>query len=397
MIILWMKAHRNSAITKACCIAFLAVILLYSFSSSAQPPRNPFAVGGQEFGGRATGVMGWILAQQSALYVMISNAVRAAKQNGSAFWGLAAISFAYGVFHAAGPGHGKAVIASYMLANERALRRGLLISLLAALLQGMVAVVLIGILAIIFHATARAMNDAAAHIDIASFAGIACLGLWLVFSKGSAFVAAWRQWREGSAPALQPMAQPAVPVLADPNPPLHDASRAQTADVPICSDHEHSTMAHHHPLSPIHSAPEPHAHESSSSSADHVHDAHCGHFHAPDPASLGANFSWKTALVTLVAAGSRPCAGAILVLVFALSQGIFWAGIGATIAMSLGTAITTGALASVAVLAKNLAARIAGARSTQGELALRGLELAAALGVFVFGFGLLCGILEYGA
>ena len=43
-------------------------------------------------------------------------------QDGNAFLVLGTLSFLYGVFHAAGPGHGKAVISSYMLANEVALR-----------------------------------------------------------------------------------------------------------------------------------------------------------------------------------------------------------------------------------------------------------------------------------
>ena len=51
-------------------------------------------------------------------------------------WLLVGLSFAYGVFHAAGPGHGKAVISSYMLANEVALRRGIMLSFVSAFLQG---------------------------------------------------------------------------------------------------------------------------------------------------------------------------------------------------------------------------------------------------------------------
>jgi nickel/cobalt transporter (NicO) family protein len=386
-----MKTHPVRRIIEGCCVALVAVLALCAWSAAAQTPRNPFAVGGQEIGGRATGIWGWLLAEQSTLYLKISNAVRAAKQNGSAFWGLAAISFAYGVFHAAGPGHGKAVVASYMLANERALRRGLIIAFLAALLQGLVAIALIGILAILFHATAGIMNDAAAKIDLLSFAGIACLGLWLVWSKGTAFAASWRLWRHSR------IGHPEAPlVLASaptPSSPRHTGNFAPYRH----HKHEHprdSHAAHEHPaVVPAGLA----AHRSRADETDHVHDAYCGHFHAPDPASLEADFSWKTALMTLLAAGSRPCAGAILVLVFALSQGIFWAGVGATLAMSLGTAITTGTLASLAVLAKSLASRIAGARTTGGELAIRGLEFAAALCVFVFGFGLLCGIIEYGA
>src|SRR5437868_4238364 len=61
----------------------------------------------------AGGVIGWLLARQAEFYREISTAIRAAKSDGSAVWTLFVISFVYGVFHAAGPGHGKAVIASY--------------------------------------------------------------------------------------------------------------------------------------------------------------------------------------------------------------------------------------------------------------------------------------------
>ena len=85
-------------------------------------------------------------------------------------WGLVGIGFAYGVFHAAGPGHGKAVIASYMMANDRALRRGVVLAFLAALLQGSVAVALVGIAALAFNATSSQMNRAADWLALASYA-----------------------------------------------------------------------------------------------------------------------------------------------------------------------------------------------------------------------------------
>ena len=37
----------------------------------------------------------------------------------AAWWGLLGISFGYGVFHAAGPGHGKAVLATYLVTHRR--------------------------------------------------------------------------------------------------------------------------------------------------------------------------------------------------------------------------------------------------------------------------------------
>ncbi len=85
----------------------------------------------------------------------------------------------------------------------------------------------------------------------------------------------------------------------------------------------------------------------------------CGHMHMPDPAQLNGPFSWRAAAGTVIAAGARPCSGAILVLVFAMAQGLFAAGVAAAFAMAIGTAVATGALAWVAVFAKSTAMRLA--------------------------------------
>ena len=94
----------------------------------------------------------------------------------------------------------------------------------------------------------------------------------------------------------------------------------------------------------------------------------------------------------MLAAGLRPCAGAIVVLVFALSQGLLAAGVAATFAMALGTALTTGAIAALAVLAKGAALRLAGGRGQAGAVALAGIELLAAAFVGVLGASLLIGL-----
>ena len=70
--------------------------------------------------------------------------LRNAKADGSAVWGLLGLSFLYGIFHAAGPGHGKAVISSYVVANEETWRRGVVLSFASALLQAFVAVAFVG-------------------------------------------------------------------------------------------------------------------------------------------------------------------------------------------------------------------------------------------------------------
>src|SRR4051794_432999 len=318
----------------------------------AQAMRHPFAVGANEVGGASGGIMGWLLAEQSRFYLMLTSTIRAVRTSGSAAWTLAGLSFAYGVFHAAGPGHGKAVIASYMIANERALKRGLVLTGFAALLQGLVAIAIVTIATLIFNATAKRMTDSAAVIEQVSYAAIAALGLWLVWRKGRALIAALRPLHAGAL----------FHAHAGPSGELALATSRGSNGL-VCSAHDH----------------------------DHVHDDSCGHVHAPDPATLdNANFSWSSALATVVAAGARPCSGAILVLVFSLAQGIYLAGVGATLAMAVGTGLTTGALAATAVFAKSFAEKLLGTDGGRGLIA-RSAEFLAALLVLFVGAGLLVG------
>src|SRR5438132_10999296 len=78
------------------------------------------------------GVVGWLFAKQAEFYRQFSGLIRAAKADGSAAWSLMGVSFLYGIFHAAGPGHGKAAISSYLVANEETLAGGFFVSLLSA-------------------------------------------------------------------------------------------------------------------------------------------------------------------------------------------------------------------------------------------------------------------------
>ena len=101
----------------------------------------------------------------------------------------------------------------------------------------------------------------------------------------------------------------------------------------------------------------------------------------------------KRGLTAIIAVGLRPCSGAIIVLVFALAQGLFWIGVASTFVMGLGTAITVAAIATLAVGARGLAGRLAKAKPGVGVIILRGVETAAALVIVVFGAALLTGYL----
>ncbi len=311
--------------------------------------KNPFSVGISEGGGPATGAMGWILAQQGWFERALSAAVRAVRTDGTALPWLAALSFAYGVLHAAGPGHGKAVLASYMVANRRALRRGIALSFLAALLQAAVAVALVGVLSLAFRATATGMREGAALIETASYVGVAALGLWLTWRKGAALPS-----RGLARPPPRPAPSPTPSPPRWPPPP-RAGLRGRRGQPPGARLPARRPGLRGPRGRPGRSRLRLHGR---GGRRPHLHGPGCGHVHAPDPATLGDGFSWRDAVATVVAAGARPCSGAILVLVFSLAQGVFLAGVASTVVMALGTAITTAALAATAVLAKGVALRL---------------------------------------
>ena len=328
-------------------VVVLAAVLVLDGALHVLLAQNPF--GGPRPSAaepQIGGIVGWLLAKQSEFYREMSATIRAAKSDGSAVWTLLAISFAYGIFHAAGPGHGKAVISSYLVANRETARRGIALAFASALLQALVAVVVVGICAWLLNATAKTMCSAEKAIEIASYALIAAFGARLVWTKGGGFMR-----------ALQAKPEPAMAAAHD-----HHGH-----------DHAHGHHDHH--------------------DHDHVHDEHCGHSHGPTPDQLAGPGGWQRGLGAIFAVGLRPCSGAILVLVFALAQGLFWAGIAATFVMGLGTAITVATIAVLAVSARGLAQRLSGGSDGRGTLVMRGIEFGAAGLVLLFGIGLLFGYL----
>jgi nickel/cobalt transporter (NicO) family protein len=338
----------------------------------ARPPMNE----------QAGGIIGWLLAKQSEFYREMSSTIRAAKTDGSAVWALLAISFAYGIFHAAGPGHGKAVISSYLVANRETARRGIALAFVSAMLQSLVAVLIVAIGAWLLNITAKTMCGAEKVIAIASYGLIAAFGARLVWTKGANFIRALQVHPPAPALALVSVSVSHGHVRHDHA--GHDhASHAHHQHSHFDAHHDHSHDDHGHA----------HAHAHDHDHTGHVHDEHCGHSHGPLPSELAGPGGWRRGLGAIFAVGLRPCSGAILVLVFALAQGLFWAGIAATFAMGIGTAITVAAIAVLAVSAGGIARRLSGASDGSGALIMRGIEFAAAGLVLLFGVGLLTGYL----
>lgn len=255
--------------------------------------------------------MAWLQRQQQSLNRTLAASVRDLKAQGSlaAALVLAGISFLYGVLHAAGPGHGKAIISSYAVASAETIRRSITLSFMAAFFQALSAIALVLILALALKSTGLEIQQFSRRLEQVSFALIAIFGLWLLVTALRRYVFA-----------------PARPALAG---------------------HHHHHEHHHH-----------HDHH------DHAHDhgSHHGHAHIPEPKDLAGPWSWRRSIAIAAAVGIRPCSGAIILLIFALTQGMLWAGIAGTFAMALGTAITVAVLAVLAVGTRQLAERASGER-----------------------------------
>ncbi|SMH52328.1 nickel/cobalt transporter [Mesorhizobium australicum] len=330
-----------------------------------------------------SGVLNWINAQQQGFYRQLTTAMKSMRDGGGGAWLLVGLSFAYGIFHAAGPGHGKAVISSYMLANEVALRRGILLSFISAFLQAATAIVVMTLVYFLLRGTSVSMTDATWFLEVSSYVLVTAFGAWLLWKKAGARLVS----RLSGRPAHSLSAAVAHAHAGHHHGHDHSHSHATA--------HAHSHGHDHHGHG--HDGHDHHAHSHAHHHHDHAHHAHgpgevcesCGHSHAPDPALLSSErFDWRAAWAAVASVGIRPCSGALIVLTFAFLNGLWVAGIASVLAMAVGTAITVSALATLAVTAKNVAVTIAG----DGRIGNRihvAVEIAGAALVFLIGLTLL--------
>jgi nickel/cobalt exporter len=249
-------------------------------------------------------------------------------------------------------------------------------------MQSVTAVAIVGVAAVLLGATAKLMGDAVRVIEIVSYGLVVLLGARLSWVKAQGFVSAVHALKAKSETAT--------------------FGNERHHHSPCRREHDAScNPGHVHDDGDAKPSASDHA-EVDTDAAVRCHDhAHVddeepdvlpwGHAHGPEPQELAGPGGWRRGLAAIVAVGLRPCSGAIIVLVFALAQGLFWAGIASTFVMGLGTAITVGIIASLAVGAKALAKRIAGRPVGYGSIFVRGLELGAAALVLAFGVLLLTG------
>ncbi|MCM2972795.1 nickel/cobalt transporter [Larsenimonas suaedae] len=265
-------------------------------------------------------VMVRIVVWQGRLYHALVDAISALERapDVTAWSALLGVSFGYGVFHAAGPGHGKIVLSTYLASQGGAWRRALGLSAMASLLQGLTAVLLIAVLVFGLGWLTREAMGSVEHAELASFLMVTLVGVWLCWRS----VIRLRRALAGSDTAITE----------------RDRSISSMSAPSSFSPPAFGSMVF---------APSTPAHR-------HSPQCGCGHEHhiGPDTAR-----DWRVALLTVLSIGVRPCSGAVLLLGAAALLDQFGRGVIAVFAMSLGTALTVTALALLSVVARDWVSR----------------------------------------
>ncbi len=230
------------------------------------------------------------------------------------------VSFLYGVFHAAGPGHGKVILSTYLATQPSRLRQAITLSALAALLQALVAIGLIGVTGWLLGMSARQAQGWSLWLDRSSFLLVALMGAYLALRAARQL---WPQRKPRPTMTIHRLRPQLAREKSE-----HDLLRATT------TRHEQA-------------------------------DCGCGHAHAPSPEQLASAQSWRSLVGICLSMGLRPCSGALLLLVLARVMEHFWLGAAATLAMAVGTAITVSLLALLSQKARHLALRMAAGKGNQ--------------------------------
>ena len=237
-----------------------------------------------------------IVEWQKALHTLLASHIGAVAENAPKYGGaLIALSFCYGVFHAVGPGHGKAVILTYLGTHKESMKRGAVISLSAAILQSLVAIVLVGILARLLKFKLAAVHSYGNDMAAASYIMVIMLGVMLVITAVRRLLSVRR-------------------------------SKSLT---------EHQESKHGH---------------------SHHHNTGCGcsHTHAPEENQS----TWQT-IAVVISMGFRPCSGAIVVLIYAHLVGVYTYGVIATLLMGIGTGLSVSVIAVGTLYARSWFERFA--------------------------------------
>ncbi len=282
----------------------------------------------------STSLMRWMTAQQRDAALKFRRLLIDLRDGGSWLTLLTAVgaAFLYGIFHAAGPGHGKMLVISYFLGRESRLGEGVRMGIRIAVTHVASALIIVAVLFLLFDGKPAPDFESSREIRLIAYAGIIALGLWFL---------------------------------------LEATQRVQKGLAPSDCGHDHG---HHHGH---HHGHENHGHE------NHGHENH-GHGH--QPIALSRADRWRARLTGWMA-GAVPCTGAIIVLIFCAANGLWLVGLAMVSAIAVGMALTMTGLGLLTLLGRGWVGRWANNTQRAGfwslVIALAGPALVTLGGVFL--------------
>lgn len=247
------------------------------------------------------GLISWILTTQQQLHVMLRTHVSAVSQQPWQHgWLLIAAAFGYGVFHAIGPGHGKALVASYLgTQTSEGFKQGIMLSFLGSILQSLMAIGVVSVFVLVLSVSVSKVTQQDWVLEAVSFTLVALLGAVMLLR------ALWQKYTERKAAKVELSQFSFQPVI-------EPGGSSLTLSAGPTHQHSHSCGCQHH-------------------------------------VTVEHSVSWKEKLLLICAMGFRPCSGALIVLVYAHLVGVYSFGVAAVLAMGIGTGIAVAALAVVVV------------------------------------------------
>lgn len=292
----------------------------------------------------------WAAQGQRSAQSAMAAAIRALKTGQpGAILSLMGLCFTYGLFHAAGPGHGKLLIGGYGLGRPVGALRLAGLALASSLAQSLTAVLLVAAGFWAFDwSRERLVGLADTTLSMASALAIAAVGLWLAL-RGLR-----RLWRSLAPQRGPENGQDKGHELA--HGPVHEVSQAGVAQAHQGLGHDADDSAQSH------------------STSDGICNT-CGHAHGPSPEAAAQVRSLRDAIVLIAAVAVRPCTGALFLLIITFRMGLFGPGIAGAFAMGVGTASVTILTAMLSVLLRDrglgvLADRLPNARHATQLMAL---------------------------
>ncbi|WP_392551846.1 nickel/cobalt transporter [Orbus wheelerorum] len=217
---------------------------------------------------------------------------------------LMSFSFLYGILHSAGPGHGKFIITTYLATQPKQLKKSLQLTILSSLMQALVAIVVISLMLIVLKLSTKYLKISEYWLMLTSYILIILVGLFLCY-KAAKKLLNLTKFAYKQNLKIQKITR------------LTDASNTLTA--------QHNSCA-------------------------------CCNYHVLSGQNkITRSTNWLDDLAIILAVGVRPCSGALLVLIFSFTMGSYYWGIMATLAMAIGTSITTSFFALLVHYARKFA------------------------------------------